>query len=115
MLPRCRTEGEGFAIPTFDLVPSDVEGFREELWEFQSVFHDCFARSEPRAYFFDYMVGQFSHLERKSIEPMALQVEGGGTSAGCSGLSVMASGMRSRWCGITINSWPLRWAIQTGC
>src|SRR5499427_4394793 len=77
MLPACRTGGEGFAIPTFDLVPSDVEGFMEELWAFQSAFHDCFARSEPRAHFFDYMVGQFSALERKSIEPMALQVEGG--------------------------------------
>jgi hypothetical protein len=36
MLPVCRTEGEGFAIPTFDVVPSDVEGFMDELWEFQS-------------------------------------------------------------------------------
>ena len=77
MLPACRTAGEGFAIPLFDIVPRDVEGFMEELWAFQSVFHDCFARSEPRAYFFDYMVGQFSQLERKSIEPMALHVEGG--------------------------------------
>src|SRR5215471_17136304 len=77
MLPACRTAGEGFAIPTFDVVPSDVEGFLEELWEFQSTFHDCFARSEPRVHFFDYMVGQFSKLARKSIEPMALQVEGG--------------------------------------
>ena len=77
MLPACRTGGEGFAIPTFDLVPSDVEGFMEELWEFQSAFHDCFTRSEPRAHFFDSMVGQCSKLERKSIEPMALQVEGG--------------------------------------
>jgi len=77
MLPACRTSGEGFAIPTFDLVPSDVEGFMEELWAFQSNFHDCFVRSEPRAHFFDYMVGQFSKLERKSIEPMALRVEGG--------------------------------------
>jgi SRSO17 transposase len=77
MLPACRTGGEGFAIPTFDLVPSDVEGFMEELWAFQSIFHDCFAHSEPRAHFFDYMVGQCSKLERKSIEPMALQVEGG--------------------------------------
>jgi SRSO17 transposase len=49
----------------------------EELWEFQATFHDCFTRSEPRVHFFDYMVGQFSKLERKSIEPMALQVEGG--------------------------------------
>lgn len=77
MLPACRTESEDFAIPTFEVVPSDVEGFMEELWEFQATFHDCFARSEPRAHFFDYMVGQLSQLERKSIEPMALQVEGG--------------------------------------
>jgi SRSO17 transposase len=77
MLPACRTAGAGFTIPTFDLIPSDVEGFMEELWELQSAFHDCFARSESRAHFCDYMVGQCSKLERKSIEPMALHVEGG--------------------------------------
>jgi SRSO17 transposase len=77
MLPACRTDGDEFTIPTFDLVPRDVEGFMDELWAFQSAFHDCFTRSEPRAHFFDYMVGQFSQLERKSIEPMALHVEGG--------------------------------------
>jgi SRSO17 transposase len=77
MLPACRTEGDGFASPTFDLEPSDVEGFMDELLEFQSLFHDCFPRSEPRAHFFDYMVGQLRPLERKSIEPIALQVPGG--------------------------------------
>ena len=77
MLPACRTEVEGLSIPTFDVVSSDVEGFMEALQEFQAAFHDCFARSEPREHFFDYMVGQFSALERKSIEPMALRVEGG--------------------------------------
>jgi SRSO17 transposase len=77
MLPACRTDGEGFTIPTFNVVPSDVEGFMDELWEFQSAFHDCFTRSEPRAQFFDYMVGQLSQLERKAIEPMALHVAGG--------------------------------------
>jgi len=77
MLPACRTTSAGLAIPTFDLTPPDVEGFLEELWEFQSTFHDCFPRSEPRAHFFDYMVGQLSPLERKSIEPMALHVKGG--------------------------------------
>ena len=76
MLPACWTNSTGFAIPTFEVVPSDVEEFMEELWEFQSAFHDCFARSEPRAHFFHYMVGQLSQLERKSIEPMALHVEG---------------------------------------
>ena len=53
MFPACRTNGEGFTMPTFDLVPSDVEGFMDELWEFQSAFHDCFVRREPRAPFFD--------------------------------------------------------------
>jgi SRSO17 transposase len=77
MLPAWRTTDEGFSIPTFDVMPSDVEGFIDELQAFQSAFHDCFVRSEPRAHFFDYMVGQFSKLERKSIEPMALQVQGG--------------------------------------
>jgi SRSO17 transposase len=77
MLPACRTPDATFAIPTFDVLPSAVEGFVEELWAFQSVFHDCFARSESRAHFFDYMVGQLSQLERKSIEPMALHVAGG--------------------------------------
>src|SRR5262244_579480 len=77
MLPACRIASEGFAIPTFDLTPPDVEGLLEELWEFQANFHDCFPRSETRAHFFDYMVGQLSPLERKSIEPMALHVKGG--------------------------------------
>src|SRR5437879_4996711 len=39
-------------------------------------FHDCFARSEARGHFLDYMVGQYSPLARKSVEPMALAVEG---------------------------------------
>ena len=77
MLPACRTDDITYTIPTFDVVPGDVEGFMDELWEFQAAFHDCFARSEPRAHFFDYLVGQYSPLERKSIEPMALRVEGG--------------------------------------
>src|ERR671925_2168275 len=92
MLPACRTNGEGFTIPTFDLVPSDVEGLMDELWAFQSAFHDCFARSEPRAHFFDYMIGQLSQLDRKSIEPMALHVEGA-PFGGCSAFSVMSTGM----------------------
>ena len=76
MLPACRTEGDCTAMPAFDMVPSDVQGFMDELRTFQASFHDCFSRSESRAHFFDYMVGQFSPLGRKSIEPMALEIEG---------------------------------------
>ena len=50
MLPRCRTAGEPFVIPIFDMQVSDVEGFMDELQAFQSLFHDCFARSEARAH-----------------------------------------------------------------
>src|SRR5262252_2894868 len=54
MLPACRTAGDKFAIPTFELTPRDVAGFTDALQEFQGLFHDCFPRSEPRAHFFDY-------------------------------------------------------------
>ena len=77
MLPACRTQGEEFSIPPFDLTASDVDGFRDELRAFHDQFRACFARSEPCEHCFNYMVGQLSALERKSIEPMALHVEGG--------------------------------------
>jgi len=77
MLPAHRTEGEVFSIPQFDLTPRDVDGFLDELQAFHDQCRGCFARSEPREPFFHSMVGQCSALERKSIEPMALQVHGG--------------------------------------
>src|SRR5215467_16349018 len=77
MLPVCRTPDDVYAIPPFEVTCHDVEGFLDELHEFHTLFRDCFARSEPREHFFRYMVGQFSALERKSIEPIALRVEGG--------------------------------------
>src|SRR5262249_49550437 len=77
MLPACRTADETFAIPQFALTRSDIDPFMDELREFHTAFRACLARQEPRDQFFNYMVGQFSALERKSIEPLALQVEGG--------------------------------------
>jgi SRSO17 transposase len=77
MLPACRTADETFAIPQFALTRRDIDTFMDELRGFHTAFRACFARQEPRDQFFNYMVGQFSALERKSIEPMALQVEGG--------------------------------------
>ena len=77
MLPACRTADATFAIPQFALTRSDIDSFMDELRGFHTAFRACFTRQEPRDQFFNYMVGQFSALERKSIEPMALQVEGG--------------------------------------
>src|SRR5918999_4406216 len=77
MLAACRTQGDPYAMPPFDLAPADVEGFLDELRAFHGVFQACFVRREPREHFFHYMAGQLSALERKSIEPMALHIEGG--------------------------------------
>lgn len=76
MLPECRTTGEHYPIPQFTVEKRDVQEFMEELRGFNEEFRDCFSRSEPRENFLRYMVGQLSELERKSIEPIALQVEG---------------------------------------
>jgi SRSO17 transposase len=77
MLPKCRTEGELFSIPKFTVEKANVKGFIDELKTFHEEFRDCFSRSESRENFFQYMVGQFSELERKSIEPIALNVQDG--------------------------------------
>ena len=77
MLPACRTESDLFSTPMFSVVKEDIDDFIQELEMFHREFSDCFLRSEPRTNFFQYMVGQFSELERKSIEPIALNVENG--------------------------------------
>jgi hypothetical protein len=77
MLPAYRTAGQEDTLPPFALARSDVEGFLHELRGFHEAFSDCFTRREPREHFFRYMVWQFSPLKRKSIEPMALEVDGG--------------------------------------
>jgi SRSO17 transposase len=76
MLPKIRTQDDIYAIPQFDLKRNDVEGFMDMLRGFHSEFKDCFVRKEGRENFFHYSAGQFSQLERKSIEPMALNVDG---------------------------------------
>jgi SRSO17 transposase len=81
MLPACRTEGKTETCPPFALARSDVEGFLHELRNFHDAFRSCFPRRESREHLFRYMVGLLSPLERKSIEPMALEVEGGNVRA----------------------------------
>jgi SRSO17 transposase len=75
MLPLGRIADDVFAIPQFEVTAPEVEGFLDELRQFHTRFRDCFRRSEPREHFFRYMVGQFSTLERKSVEPIAVQTE----------------------------------------
>jgi SRSO17 transposase len=81
MLSASRCEAESYRIPKFSLDRGDVDDFMEELRGFHDQFRKCFMRSEPREHFWLYMSGQFSPLERKSIEPIALQMEDGNVRA----------------------------------
>ncbi len=76
MLPNITKDYGIYPVPQFELEKIDIEGFMDELQQFHHAFRDSFVRSEPRENFFRYMIGQLSHLERKSIEPIALHVEG---------------------------------------
>src|SRR5438128_6476458 len=99
MLPACRTPDDVYAIPPFEVTCHDVEGFLDELHEFHTLFRDCFVRREPREHFFRYMVGQFSTLERKSIEPIAVQTD--------------ASSIRAMQRGISDAQWQDERMLQT--
>ena len=74
MLPESRSVDGTFPIPQLLIETADVERFSEEFHGFHSQFADCFSREEPRASFARYMAGQMSQLERKSIEPMAMNL-----------------------------------------
>ncbi len=75
MIPESRVYDGSFPIPKLQIDKGDISGFMEELKGFHSQFADCFSREEPRENLYYYMVGQMSPLERKSIEPIALNVE----------------------------------------
>ena len=75
MLPECRTGEENLSIPQLSIDTGDINEFMEELRGFHQEFAGCFSRQEPRDNFFSYMVGQLSQLERKSIEPIALNLK----------------------------------------
>ena len=81
MLPAIRCNDHLYSVPKFDLGKGDVKDFMNELSGFHEQFSDCFQRSESREHFLKYMVGQFSPLERKSIEPIALAVKDGNVRA----------------------------------
>lgn len=81
MLPEVRSDEYLFSVPKFDVKKEDIQEFDHELKAFHENFRDCFSRSESREHFLNYMMGQFSALERKSIEPIALRVEDGNIRA----------------------------------
>lgn len=81
MLPAIRTDGDIFSIPRLELTESDMDLLSDMLEGFHGEFYECFARSESREHFMRYMIGQLGNLGRKSIEPIAINVEGGNIRA----------------------------------
>ncbi|MDY6839877.1 MAG: IS701 family transposase [Thermodesulfobacteriota bacterium] len=81
MLPVTRCDEHLYSVPKFDLGKDNIKNFMNELRGFHEQFADCFQRSESREHFFNYMSGQFSPIERKSIEPIALAVKDGNVRA----------------------------------
>jgi SRSO17 transposase len=81
MLPVTRCDEHLYSVPKFDLGKGDIKDFVNELSGFHEQFADCFQRSESREHFFNYMAGQFSPIERKSIEPIALALKDGNVRA----------------------------------
>ncbi|MDO8724107.1 MAG: IS701 family transposase [Syntrophales bacterium] len=77
MIPENRVYDGSFPIPKLLIDKEDICRFMEEFKGFHAQFADCFSREEPRENFYQYMAGQMSQLERKSIEPIALNVESG--------------------------------------
>jgi len=81
MLPVTRCNEHLYSVPKFDLGKGNIKNFMNELSGFHEQFADCFQRSESREHFFNYMSGQFSPIERKSIEPIALALKDGNVRA----------------------------------
>jgi SRSO17 transposase len=67
--------------PQGALSPKDVEAVAEELVAYHAQFHDLFGRREQREWSQFYRRGQLSDLERKTIEPMVLQLRGADRAA----------------------------------
>ena len=63
--------------PVDNLAPRDVVGLAVALVAYHARFAPLFARAEQRHWARKYLEGQLLELERKSIEPMALALDGG--------------------------------------
>src|SRR5436305_8419758 len=64
-----------------DLSPEEIAGLADELVQYHAAFADLYYRQEQAHWGYKYLQGLMLPLERKSIEPMALALEGGNGQA----------------------------------
>jgi SRSO17 transposase len=67
--------------PPLELTPEEVAALADELVHYHAAFADLYYRKEQAHWGFKYLQGLMLPLERKSIEPMALALEGGNVQA----------------------------------
>jgi hypothetical protein len=109
MLPRCRTADEPFVIPPFDVQVSDVEGFMDELQEFQSLSMTVLLGVKPGHISWIPWSGNTAPWPGNLLSRWRLRLRGV-VSAACNAFSVRPYGMRSRCGGTTTNLWRTNWA-----
>jgi SRSO17 transposase len=69
------------APPPLDLTPEEVAVLADELVHYHAAFADLYYRKEQAQWGYKYLQGLMLPIERKSIEPMALALDGGDIQA----------------------------------
>lgn len=69
------------APPPLKLTPAEIAALADELMHYHAAFADLYYRAEQAHWAFKYLQGLMLPIERKSIEPMALALEGGNVQA----------------------------------
>lgn len=67
--------------PALEVTPDEIGTLADELVEYHAEFADLFYRVEQAQWAYKYLQGLLLPLERKSIQPMALALEGGNIQA----------------------------------
>ena len=65
------------APPPLDLTPGEVEELADELVAYHAEFADLYYRVEQAQWGHRYLQGLMAPLESKTIQPMAMVLEGG--------------------------------------
>ena len=67
--------------PPLNLCPDEVEALADELVQYHGEFSDLFYRKEQAHWGYKYLQGLMLPIEHKSIQPMAMALEGGNIQA----------------------------------
>jgi SRSO17 transposase len=67
--------------PELELRPNEIEALAQELMDYHQQFADQYYRVEQAHWGYKYLQGLMLPIERKSIQPMALALEGGNVQA----------------------------------